>query len=184
MSPWGTRAAASPPSTRRSSLRTAASERSAEKRCSPAGAPYARPRVARASSPAMSRCASSRRFLAFGVVAGAFEMTPCLDQEDVVERWLVDLQVRDAHVGAVECANDLGEVAVVGGKLHRDALRTKACRRCPEALEHRGERALLLRVCGNSLERRAGDLRLQLIWRPFGNDVAVVDDPDAIGEHV
>src|SRR3954468_12778875 len=131
----GTRAAQSLPSSRRSSLRTAASERSAEKRCSPAGAPCARRRVARASSPAMSPCASSRRFLAFGVVAGAFKMAPRLDQEDVVERRLVDLQVGDAHAGPVESANDLCEVAVVGRKLHRDALRTKTRRRCPEALE-------------------------------------------------
>ena len=69
------------------------------------------------------------------------------------------------------------------GQPHRRAL-GRGGRGLAEAREHRGQALLVVRVGGHRLERDAADLGLQRRRRALGDDPPVVDDPDAVGEHV
>src|SRR5207244_6115414 len=87
------------PSARRSSRRTAASGRSAERRRSPVVARYEQRHAGRASPPARAQCPSGACRLRLGLLvllACAFEVASRLRQEDVVERRLVEIGT--AHV--------------------------------------------------------------------------------------
>ena len=94
----------------------------------------------------------------------------------------MQLQLLDLEVLAVERADDSGQVGLTGAKPHRDAALGAA--RVAEAGEDRLEPLAVVGVGGNRLDRRTADARLQLVGRPLGHDLAVVDDPDAVGEDV
>src|SRR5207247_11007990 len=66
---------------------------------------------------------------------------------------------------------------------HRDA-RRGAAGGLAEPLEDARDRLWGGAVGGGRLDRRPPDLRLQLRGRALGDDVPVVDDPDAVGECV
>ncbi len=83
---------------------------------------------------------------------------------------------------AVESAHDPGEVCLARLQPDRNAAHRR--NRLTEAGEDRSRTIALRRVCGNDLDGRSGDLRLQRVRRALGDDPPVVDDPDAVGEHV
>src|SRR5436190_390170 len=115
-------------------------------------------------------------------LVGTFERAAGLRQEDIVEGRLVELQVRDLDSGGVEGPHDVGEVGVAGSKADGHTLRRSAG--IPEPgkdLRHAGRVGGIVR---NRFDRRPTDLGLELVGGAFGDDVAVVDDPDAVGEHV
>ena len=51
-------------------------------------------------------------------------------------------------------------------------------------MEHLGRAPVVVRIGRDRLDRVAADLALELVGRALGHDVAVVDDPDAVGEDV
>ena len=89
-----------------------------------------------------------------------------------------------AQVGGVERAHDRDELLARARAARRPRRAARATTRA-EAREHarrprrgrRGRPAI-------DLDRRAPDLGLQRLRRALGDDLAVVDDPDAVGEHV
>ena len=66
---------------------------------------------------------------------------------------------------------------------HGERLR-RHLRELAELLEDPRQLRALLRIGGNRLHRRVRDLRLQLGGRALGDDPPVVDDADAVREHV
>jgi hypothetical protein len=94
----------------------------------------------------------------------------------------VQPQVRDLDSRVVERPDDVGEAGLSGLQPNGDALRRAA--RIAETGEDLGESRRLLRIGRNRLDGRTADLRLELVGRPLGDDVPVVDDPDAVGENV
>src|SRR3954470_15365797 len=136
----GTRAGGLPTGGRRSSRPGAASERRAGRRRSPAGARSGRRRGARERRSVAER-RSNLRGLAFPFLplllflTRALEVAAGLRQEDIVERRLVDLQLRQDDALGIECTHDLREVAVRGRQLHGDAAGPVAGRLLTEALE-------------------------------------------------
>ena len=54
----------------------------------------------------------------------------------------------------------------------------------PKRREERAQPLELVGLLGHDLDGRLADLRLQLRRRSLGDDPAVVDDPDAVGEDV
>ena len=83
----------------------------------------------------------------------------------------------------VEHAHDLGELRLASGQLHGDGAAAVACQ-VAEARELLGERVAGARVGGHDFDGRAADLLLQLRGRALGDDLAVVDDPHAVGQRV
>src|SRR6476661_6995063 len=109
--------------------------------------------------------------------SGALERAAGLRQEYVVERRLVQSEVRDRQSLSVECADDLGECFLGAVQPNSDALDRPAAI-LAEALEHGRDGAAVLRVGGDRFERRAPDLGLECTRGSLGDDFAVVDDPD------
>ena len=136
--------------------------------------------VALMRAPARARPRAGR---AGPAAPGALERAAGLREEDVVERRLVQPQVGDLQALGVERADDVGERLLGLAQAHRDAL-DRAAAILAEALEHAATAARSARVGGDRLERRAPDLGLQLGRRALGDDLAVVDDADAVGEDV
>src|SRR5262249_19536006 len=168
--------------------RAAASGRRGVRSRWPAGVPSGRPSGAREGRPGPR--GPSRRFggqlaalrLRFLLVAGALERAAGLREEDIVERRLVHLQVLDLDAGAVEGPHDVGEISIAGPKPNRDALDRAAG--VAEAAQDIGQLWGLLGVLWHRLDGRPADLRLQLRGRPLRHDVAVIDDPDTVGEDI
>src|SRR5207247_2847878 len=113
--------------------------------------------------PSRRRRLCDRLRLRFLLVAGTFEMAPGLREEDVVQRRLVDLQLREDDPFGVQRADDLGEIAVRRAQLDRDAARAVTGRLLAEALEDGCDRASLVGIRGNRLDRGAGDVRPPLL---------------------
>ncbi len=96
----------------------------------------------------------------------------------------MELEVRDLDACMVEGADDVGELlatvrfepdgGALGGPRHQLA----------EGAEQLN-RAVALGVIGrDNLDRRATDLGLELLGGARGHDLAVVDDPEVVGELV
>ena len=68
-------------------------------------------------------------------------------------------------------------------ELHRERARPRRGLGA-EAAKQRAQPLELVGRLGHDLDGRLADLRLQLRRRALGDDPAVVDDPDAVGEHV
>src|ERR687884_592427 len=113
------------------------------------------------------------------VFPGAFERTPRLREEHVVEARLVEAEVGDANVLPVEGAHHLGEArgtarepggdgAGLGGDLF------------PEFTEDAGYGVALRPFGGRRLDARASYFGLQRFGRVLGHDPAAVDDPDPV----
>ena len=94
----------------------------------------------------------------------------------------MQLQVLDLQALGVERAHDLGQVGLARPQANRDALDGGA--RLAEAREDRGGALLVVGLGRDGLDRGAADLGLQLRRRALGDDPAVVDDPDPVGEDV
>ena len=110
------------------------------------------------------------------------ERAPRLREEDVVERRLVQVDLRGAEVLRVERAHDLRQCAVA---VELDGERAGTRRRLgAEAAEQPAQPLELVGRLGHDLDGRLADLRLQLRRRALGDDPAVVDDPDAVGEDI
>ncbi len=114
---------------------------------------------------------------------GAFERAPGLREEDVVERRLVQLEVRHRDPGGVERPHDVGELRRALAQTHRGGAATPAAG-LAERRERRLGRGRLGIVGGDHLDGRQCDLGLQLAWRALGDDPATVDDADAVGQRV
>ena len=126
---------------------------------------------------------SVRLALALGAVVRALERAAGLLEEDVVERGLVELEVGDADAVGVERSHDVGERLGPRREAHRDALGASG-RGLAERGERGGQALLVVRVGRRRLERDPADLGLQCGRRALRDDLPVVDDPDAVGEHV
>ena len=87
------------------------------------------------------------------------------------------------QVGAVEDAHDLGEFGLAAGELHGDAAAAVAPH-LAEARQQLGEPVAALGLARRHLDARAADLRLEPARGPLGDDPAVVDDPDPVGQGV
>ena len=92
-------------------------------------------------------------------------------------------QIGDPQPLGVERADDLGEVAGALGQPHRDAVARRGGG-LAEAVQDGGQPLAVAGVVRDRFDARAPDLGLQLGGRALGDDLAVVDDPDAVGEHV
>jgi hypothetical protein len=115
--------------------------------------------------------------------AGPLERAAGLGQEDVVERRRVELEAGDRDALGVERAHDLGELLGAAVERHRDALRRGRGGR-PEAAEHAGQAVALAGVGRDRLDARPAHLGLERGGGALGDEVAVVDDADAVGEDV
>src|SRR5918997_6012709 len=114
-------------------------------------------------------------------LARTLERPPRLLQEYVVQRRLVEPQVRDLEVIGVQGADDVGEVAPVeangdGPWLGGDLL--------PEATKDPHDGGALLGLRGGSFDAGASDLGLQRLRGVLGDDAPLVYDPDPVGQHV
>src|SRR5919198_356700 len=113
---------------------------------------------------------------------GPLERAARLREEHIVERGLVKLELLDLHVLGVERAHDPGEIGLAGAEADGDALGRRA--RIAEAPEDRGRARVVRGIDRDRLDRRLRDLGLERGRGALGDDVPVVDDPDAVGEHV
>ena len=91
-------------------------------------------------------------------------------------------QVCDLDSRVVERPDHVREVGLSSFQANGDALVRAAA--IPETGEDLGESRRLLGIGRDRLDGRTADLGLELVGRPFGDDVAVVDDPDTVGENV
>ena len=120
-----------------------------------------------------------------GAVAGAFEAAPGLREEDVVERRLVHREVRDGDVRGVERAHDVGELLAAGVQAHGDRAGARARRRARRtARARRAPRAQSSASRGMTSTVGLETCALSARGRALGDELAAVDDPDAVGEHV
>src|SRR3712207_2291100 len=115
------------------------------------------------------------------LLARTLERPPRLLQEHVVQRRLVEPQVRDLEVLRVKGAHDAGEVAPVeadgdGPWLGGDLL--------PEATKDPHDGGALPWLRGRGLDAGAPDLGLQRLRGILGDDAPLVYDPDPVGQHV
>ena len=139
----------------------------------------------RAGRPARRRRSRSSVPAPFsGVVAGALERAAGLREEDVVERGRVDSRLASVRPGVVDGAHDAGEVGEPVVQPDGDVAR-RVAERAAEAREDRARAAPRSAPVGRDrLDGRPADLGLERRRRALGDDVAVVDDPDAVGEDV
>src|SRR5512132_2362239 len=105
-----------------------------------------------------------------------------LRQEHVVERRLVEPQVCNIDSRVVERPDDVGKADLSRIQTDRDALRRAAG--IPETGKHVGQSRRVVGIGRDRLDGRPADFSLELVGRALGDDVAVVDDPDAVGENV
>src|SRR5439155_25159345 len=78
--------------------------------------------------------------------------------------------------------DDVGKAGLSRFQTNGDSLGRAAG--IPETGKDVGQSRRLLGIGWNRLDGRAADLGLELVRRPLGDDVAVVDDPDPVGENV
>src|SRR5436190_16613920 len=116
------------------------------------------------------------------LLVGTLERAAGLRQEDVVERRLMELQVRDLDTRGVERPDDVREIGLAGAEADADALGRSTG--IAEAREDLRQPRRLLGIVRNRLDRRPADLSLELVGGSLGNDVTVVDDPDPVREHI
>ena len=96
----------------------------------------------------------------------------------------MELQALDRDPLGVERADHLGQLRLAAVEPRprsplRSGRRARRSGRAPRPCCSRS-----LGVAGDRLDRRAADLGLQLGRRALGDDLAVVDDPDPVGERV
>ena len=105
-------------------------------------------------------------------------------EEDVVERRAADGDVLDADAGLVEPARGLSDLA--GAVRERDAEGPVLDEGAPvrDRREGRQRRLAPVSVVETDLELVAPNLVLQVVGGPFGDDDAVVDDRDPVGEPI
>ena len=107
-------------------------------------------------------------------------------EEDVVERRSSQRDVVDADPRLVEVAHDLDEGASAGTRRRRQSARVLIGGDVARAVA----REDLLRsrdgiaVVDDDLDPLPADLRFQLVRGPAGDDLAVVDDDDPVGQLV
>ena len=115
-------------------------------------------------------------------LARALELAAGLGEEHVVERGLVELE-RLHLAGRPGRARGRSRPA---GPRRRAAARSRCRGRCarssPKPRQQLGQPVARLRVGRRHLDGRAADLGLQLRRRALGDDPAVVDDPDPVGQ--
>src|SRR6266566_6318017 len=116
------------------------------------------------------------------VLVGSLERAARLRQEDVVERRLVQPQVCDLDSRVVERPDDVGKPGLSRLQTNGDTLGRAPG--IPETGKDVGQSRRLLGIGGDRLDGRAADLGFELVGRSLGDDVAVVDDPDPVGENV
>ena len=95
----------------------------------------------------------------------------------------MQLQVLDRDALGVERAHHLGQLRLAALQADGDGAR-RAAGPLAEAAEHRRHALAVVGLARDRLDRRAADFGLQLGRRALGDDVAVVDDPDPVGERV
>ena len=95
------------------------------------------------------------------------------------------LEVGDGDPRGVELANHRDQPAAAGREAHpRLSVAAGARGGGAEAAEHLDEAITVGRIGGGRRDARLADLRLESGRRPLGDDLAAIDDADAIGEPV
>ena len=119
-------------------------------------------------------------------LARALELAPGLGEEDVVEGGRVQLQVGQVDALGVELADDRLEAVMAGREPDRDGLPAGVELPAPgaEAAHHLDQPRAVGRIGRGRLDRGLADLGLERGGGALGDDLAAVDDPDAIGEAV
>src|SRR5215212_10937746 len=117
------------------------------------------------------------------VLTRALERASRLGEEDVVEARFVETEVGDADVLPIEGTHHIGEA---GGPArepdgHGAGLRGDLL---PEAPEDAGYGVAFRALGRRRFDAGASDLGLQGLRSVFGYDLAPVDDPDPVGQHV
>ena len=178
----GSRGGASPHCSPPALTASSSSGKRAAGRRSPAGAACARPSGGRAARPGRER--SRRRGSRVCSSSGALERAAGLGEEDVVERRRVELEVgrRRAPRRRARARPRRGRRSPCRAARRRAPRRRR--HRLAEALEDAPRRSPARRGRRDRLDGRPADLGLQRRRRALGDDPAVVDDPDAVGEHV
>ena len=95
----------------------------------------------------------------------------------------MQLQVLDRDLLGVERPHHLGQLRLAALEADGDAARGGAGL-LAEAGEDRGHPLAVRLLAGDRFDGRSADLGLQLGRRPLGDEMAVVDDPDPVGEGV
>src|SRR5437763_8587117 len=137
-----------------------------------------RPSIARSTATASPGLSLHLRLL-----GGTFELASRLCQEHVVQRRLVELERLDLELRLVEHAHDVRQLRLAARQLHRHGPVTVAAW-IAEPRQDLGEPVARVGVARGDLDARAADLRLELRGCALGHDVAVVDDPDPVRQHV
>ena len=148
------------------------------------GLPAHNPR--RRSAPAISRRGGRRaRAVASSSPRRALEQPAGLRKKDVVEARRMQAQVPDADMLRVKGAHDTRREPSMPSRR-----RTATAVGEPSTDSPKRDRISASRArcqpggAGTGLDRRASNLRLQPRRSPLGDDPAVVDDPDPVGERV
>jgi hypothetical protein len=95
------------------------------------------------------------------------------------------MKVQRLHVDArlIQDPDDVGQLGLAAGQLHGHAARSVAPH-VAKARQELGQTIARLGIGGGHLHRRAPDLGLELRRGALGDDPAVVDDPDSVGQGV
>ena len=120
------------------------------------------------------------------VLARALERAAGLGQEHVVERRRVQLQVGDLDVLGVERPHHLGQRPPRRPRSRTPMLSASWWGQSPSP-KRSSTRAMSCareRSAGTASTLDCADLGLERVGRALGHDLAVVDDPHAVGQHV
>src|SRR5436309_3639681 len=165
------------------SVRTA-DRRATAKVCSTTPAPRGSRTCAggpRTASTATSTPAAAFRLLLLlihGSVARTLKLAPRLGQEDVIQRGLVQLQRFNAQPRLVEESHHVGQLALAGRKLDRDAALPVAVH-VAETRQQVGQSIPGAGIGGCDLKARAADLGLELGGGSPGHGAAPVNGSGA-----
>ena len=107
--------------------------------------------------------------------------TPGLGEEDVVQARLVELEVRDLDIRLVEGADDVGELLAALLEPNRRPLGRPGDQFAEGTEQLDG--AVAVGVVGRyDLDRGAADLRLEGVGGALGDELALIDDSEVVGE--